>query len=145
MDSLLHTAIALSCMVGCYYAGHFFAKKNMFEPIISNMLDRLESDGYIYTKTDEDGEKELIPISEIIAKTLREATKAAKWSWQIYYDMIHWWLCIYYQSIIQQQISFTSNSTIVSTTNNTITLSSRGLSTGDPVYYYAASNINNIL
>ena len=30
------------------------------------------------TKTDEDGEKELIPISEIIAKTLREATKAAK-------------------------------------------------------------------
>jgi len=45
------------------------------------------------------------------------------------------------KNIIQQQISFTSNSTIVSTTNNTITLSSHGLSTGDPVYYYAASNI----
>ena len=78
MDSILHTAIALGCMAGCYYAGHFFASKNMFEPIISKMLDRLEADGYIYTKTDEDGEKELIPISEIIAKTLREATKAAK-------------------------------------------------------------------
>jgi len=45
------------------------------------------------------------------------------------------------KNIIQQQISFTSNSTIVNTTNNTITLSSHGLSTGDPVYYYAASNI----
>ena len=78
MDSLLHTAIALSCMIGCYYAGHFFAKKNMFEPIIANLLDRLESDGYIYTKTDKDGEKELIPISEIIAQTVRETTKAAK-------------------------------------------------------------------
>ena len=78
MDSLLHTVIALGCMAGCYYAGHFFATKNMFEPLISKMLDKLEADGFIYTKTDEDGEKELIPISEIIAKTLRETTKAAK-------------------------------------------------------------------
>ena len=45
------------------------------------------------------------------------------------------------KNIIQQQISFTSNATIVSTTNNTITLSSHGLSTGDPVYYYAASSV----
>jgi len=45
------------------------------------------------------------------------------------------------KNIIQQQISFVSNSTIVSTANNTITSASHGLSTGDPVYYYAASNI----
>ena len=45
------------------------------------------------------------------------------------------------KNIIQQQISFTSNTTIVSVANNTITLSSHGLSTGDPVYYYAASNV----
>ena len=44
------------------------------------------------------------------------------------------------KNIIQQQISFTSNSTNVSTGSNTITLSSHGLSTGDPIYYYAASN-----
>ena len=44
------------------------------------------------------------------------------------------------KTIKQQKISFTSNSTNVSTTNNTITLTSHGLSTGDPVYYYAASN-----
>ena len=78
MEPLLHTAIALGCMVGGYYAGHFFASRNMFEPIISKMLDRLEADGYIYTKTDKDGEKELIPISEIIAQTVRETTKAVK-------------------------------------------------------------------
>ena len=45
------------------------------------------------------------------------------------------------KNIIQQQISFTSNTTVVSTSANTITLSSHGLSTGDPVYYYAASNV----
>jgi hypothetical protein len=45
------------------------------------------------------------------------------------------------KNIIQQQISFTSNATIVSTSANSITLSSHGLSTGDPVYYYAASNV----
>ena len=78
MDPILHTAIALGCMVGCFYAGHFLATRNMFEPLISKMLDKLEADGYIYTKTDKDGEKELIRISEIIAKTVREATKPVK-------------------------------------------------------------------
>jgi len=45
------------------------------------------------------------------------------------------------KNIIQQQISFTANSSNVSTASNTITISSHGLSTGDPVYYYAASNV----
>lgn len=44
------------------------------------------------------------------------------------------------KNIIQQKISFTSNTTIVNVTNNTITLSSHGLTTNDPIYYYAASN-----
>ena len=78
MDPILHTAIAIGCMAGCYYAGHFFATRNMFEPLISKMLDKLEADGYIYTKLDKDGEKELILISEIIAKTVRESAKSAK-------------------------------------------------------------------
>ena len=78
MDPILHTAIAIGCMAGSFYAGHFLAKRNMFEPLISKMLDKLEADGYIYTKTDKDGEKELIRISEIIAKTVREVTKPVK-------------------------------------------------------------------
>ena len=78
MDSILHTVIALGCMIGSYYAGHFFASRSVMENIISKLLDRLEADGFIYTKTDEDGEKELVQISEVIAKSVREATKAAK-------------------------------------------------------------------
>ena len=78
MDPVLHTAIAIGCMAGSFYAGHFLATRNMFEPLISKMLDKLEADGFIYTKLDKDGEKELIRISEIIAKTVREATKPTK-------------------------------------------------------------------
>jgi hypothetical protein len=33
------------------------------------MLDRLEKDGFVRTITDKDGEKELVPISEIIKKS----------------------------------------------------------------------------
>ena len=44
------------------------------------------------------------------------------------------------KNIIQQSKSFTSNASNVSTTNNTITISSHGFTTGDAVYYYAASN-----
>jgi len=44
------------------------------------------------------------------------------------------------KNIIQQQISFTANSTIVNGTNETITLSSHGLATNDPIYYYAAAH-----
>ena len=45
------------------------------------------------------------------------------------------------KSVKQQKISFTANSTNVSTSNNTITITGHGLATGDPVYYYAASNV----
>ena len=73
MDPILHTVIAIGCMGGCYYAGHYLATKKMFEPI-----ERLEEDGFIHTTTDKDGDKELIPISEIIAESLRDAIKSSK-------------------------------------------------------------------
>jgi len=44
------------------------------------------------------------------------------------------------KNIIQQQISFTANTTTVNGTNNTITLASHGLATNDPIYYYAAAH-----
>ena len=78
MDPILHAIIAIGCMAGCYYLGYRLATKNMFEPIVSGLLNKLEADGYIYTTTDKDGEKELIPISEVIAKTLRDAIKSTK-------------------------------------------------------------------
>ena len=75
MDPILHAIIAIGCMAGCYYLGYRLATKNMFEPIISKMLEKLEMDGFIYTKLDKDGDKELIPISEVVAKTLRDSIK----------------------------------------------------------------------
>ena len=44
------------------------------------------------------------------------------------------------KNIIQQKIAFTANTTVVNGTNNTITLSSHGLATNDPVYYNADAN-----
>ena len=44
------------------------------------------------------------------------------------------------KTITVQSISFTANSTTVNTSNNRITLSSHGLTTGDPIYYNASSN-----
>jgi len=44
------------------------------------------------------------------------------------------------KTTLTKALSFTSNSSNVSTTNNTITISSHGLSTGDVVSYYAASS-----
>jgi DNA-binding PadR family transcriptional regulator len=41
------------------------------------MLSKLETDGFIATKMDENGDKELVPISEVIAKTLKEYKKAS--------------------------------------------------------------------
>ena len=76
MDPYIHTLIAVGCMVSCYYAAYFLAKKNSFEPIVSGLLDKLESDGFINTKLDKDGDKELILISEIVAKTLQDKYKS---------------------------------------------------------------------
>ena len=52
--------------------GRTLALKNCVDPIASNLLEKLENDGFIHTITDKDGQKELIPVSELIAKALRE-------------------------------------------------------------------------
>jgi len=73
MDMILHTAIAMGCMAGFYYLGRILAKEYWIDHIASCLLEKLENDGFIHTVTDKDGEKEIIPISELVAKALREA------------------------------------------------------------------------
>ena len=75
MDAILHTIIAVGCLMISFYTGWFFATRGLLEKIVCLLLDRLEFEGYIITEKDEDGEKELIPVSELIAKALREAKK----------------------------------------------------------------------
>jgi len=57
--------------------GRISAKKYWLDNIVSGLLEKLENDGFIHTVTDKDGQKEIIPISELIAKALRE-TKSQK-------------------------------------------------------------------
>jgi ribonuclease HII len=76
MDPTFHTLIAVGCIAGAFYAGRIIATKNLFEDVACKLLDKLENDGYIAVKKDKDGEKDLIPISSIIAKATRDALKA---------------------------------------------------------------------
>jgi len=73
MDVYLHTAIAFGCIFGSYCAGAFIAKKNVVENIVGNMLDKLETDGYLATVTDKDGEKNIVTLSEIRATAVKDA------------------------------------------------------------------------
>ena len=78
MDTYIHTIIATGCLAAAYYAGKYVSGKNMIENVIENLLEALEKDGFIATALDKDGDKELIPVSELIAKALRESKKLTK-------------------------------------------------------------------
>ena len=75
MDPILHAVIALGCMIGCFYLGKFLAARECVEPVVGSLLEKLESEGYIYTDIDKYGDKELIPVSEVVAKALTNARK----------------------------------------------------------------------
>ncbi len=72
MDPLFHTLLAVGCMLGSFYFGRYLAEKECFEPICGGLLEKLDADGLIYTITDDDGQKELVPVSEVVAKALRD-------------------------------------------------------------------------
>jgi len=74
MDTLTHTIIAVGSLSASYYLGAYLKSKSIFEEVVGSMLDKLEKDGFIATKLDKDGDKELILISEVIAKTLKKST-----------------------------------------------------------------------
>ena len=76
MDVLTHTLIAVACIAGAYYIGRWTVRNDLTD-VIENLLSKLEMDGYIATKTDKNGEKELVLISDIIAKTVNETNKVS--------------------------------------------------------------------
>ena len=74
MDVYLHTTLAMGMIAAAYFAGRW-SINNKLESIIGSMLDTLETEGYVATVLDKDGDKELVLISELIAKALKEAKK----------------------------------------------------------------------
>tara|TARA_B100000795_G_scaffold259256_1_gene234092 strand:+ start:855 stop:1067 length:213 start_codon:yes stop_codon:yes gene_type:complete len=64
MDAITHTLIAISCMLGAYTWGRYSTAS--IADVVGSMLDRLEEDGYVATKVDKNGDKELILIRDVI-------------------------------------------------------------------------------
>ena len=62
-------------LVGCYYWGRHFAKHEILSEVVGTMLETLEKDGFVKMVIDEDGDKSLVPISEIENKIVNEVEK----------------------------------------------------------------------
>ena len=74
MDAYLHTALAVGAIAAAYYAGRW-SINDKIELVIGTMLDTLEKEGFVATVLDKDGDKELAPISELVANAVKEAKK----------------------------------------------------------------------
>ena len=78
MNVWLHTAIAIVSLYAAYYAGTNWRRKNQTEDLIgtifTTLLSSLEDDGFIRTQIDADGDKEIIPISEIERDAAKQAS-----------------------------------------------------------------------
>jgi len=78
MDPIIHTLIVVGSLFGAFHLGRFLYRREGgdVDDIISAIIDKLERDGFVAVEKDESsGEKELIPISEIVAKSIKEANK----------------------------------------------------------------------
>ena len=71
MDAITHTLLAVVCMAGCYFWGRYLSKMDILENVVDTLFCNLEKQDFIRTVEDENGDKELIPISEILAKNLK--------------------------------------------------------------------------
>ena len=73
MNVYLHTIIATLPICFAYLVGRYWGRGAFVESIVNSLISKLDKDGFISTTLDKDGEVELVPISEVIAKSLREA------------------------------------------------------------------------
>ena len=71
MDVYTHTVIAVGSIAIAYALGRYIQNNTLHEKVVGWVLEKLEKDGFVQTKTDKDGEKELMKISEIIAKHIK--------------------------------------------------------------------------
>ena len=76
MDIFTHTIISVGSLAGFFFLGEYFGKKKGTEDtaldVVDYTLHMLERDGLIRVETI-NGEKEIVPISEIISDALRNA------------------------------------------------------------------------
>ena len=73
MNVYLHAVIAISPIFIAYWVGRTWGRQAFVENMLSNFISKLSKDGFIRTTKAKNGELELVPISEIVAKSLRDA------------------------------------------------------------------------
>ena len=76
MDPITHTALAVGSLVGFFLAGEWIGRKkktdDVLEKTVALTIETLERDGFIRTEIDQDGDVELIPISELITDAVKD-------------------------------------------------------------------------
>ena len=73
MNVYLHAVIAISPIFIAYWVGRTWGREAFVENMLSDFISKLSKDGFIRTTKAKNGELELVPISEIVAKSLRDA------------------------------------------------------------------------
>jgi hypothetical protein len=73
MNVYLHAVIAISPIFIAYWVGRTWGRQAFVENMLSDFISKLSKDGFIRTTKAKNGELELVPISEIVAKSLRDA------------------------------------------------------------------------
>jgi|TARA_B100001094_G_C17970481_1_gene690040 DNA-binding PadR family transcriptional regulator len=71
MDAFTHTILAMGSIIISYSIGRYIQNNTLHEKVVGWVLDKLEEDGFIQTRLDNSGDKELIKISEIIENHIK--------------------------------------------------------------------------
>ena len=72
MNAYTHTIIAIVSMLVAYFAGMYWSRKDLIDKVVDAFIIKLETEGFIRTAIDNNGDKELIPVSTVVAEALRE-------------------------------------------------------------------------
>ena len=76
MNAYTHTIIAIASMLVAYFTGMYWSRKDLIDKVVEAFLIKLENDGFIKTVIDKDGDKELVPVSTVVAEALKEKSNA---------------------------------------------------------------------
>jgi hypothetical protein len=72
LELLLAICLIILLVGLSFYIGFRTAKNKFIFDSVAHTFDQLEREDHIRTKMDADGEKDLIPISQVVAEALEE-------------------------------------------------------------------------
>ena len=72
MNAYTHTIIAIASMLVAYFTGMYWSRKDLIDNVVESFIVKLEDEGFIRTVIDKHGDKELVPVSTVVAEALKE-------------------------------------------------------------------------